>query len=155
MPFLCICSKAFISWYMYSFTLLSGKWCRLPLIHSYKFWSISSKTSAKRPVGSSLHTAYYRISINLTICGCGESRRRAWISLRLLTWSRELKWFFMHLMATNLPVLMLWALRTSLKVPSPFLEIRRYSGWEVLCIDGGVYWNYKGGGFFQSKLHRN
>ena len=30
-------------------------------------------------------------------------------------------------MATYLPVLMLWALRTSEKVPSPFLPMSRYS----------------------------
>jgi hypothetical protein len=33
----------------------------------------------------------------------------------------------MHLMATYLPVLMDWALRTSENVPSPFLLIKRYS----------------------------
>ena len=49
--------------------------------------------------------------------GSGEGR----------TWSRESKWFFMHLMATYLPFLMHWALSTSEKVPSPFLPIRRYS----------------------------
>jgi hypothetical protein len=59
--------------------------------------------------------------------GCGESLRRAWISLRLLTCSSESKWFFMHLMATYLPFLMHWALRTSEKVPSPFFATRRYS----------------------------
>jgi hypothetical protein len=37
------------------------------------------------------------------------------------------KWFFMHLIATYLPVFIDWAFRTSLKVPSPFLLINRYS----------------------------
>ena len=82
--------------------------------------------------------------------GCGERRRRAWISRRLLTcvgWgeaqqavasqqvgstislacSSESKWFFMHLMATYFPFLMHWALRTSEKVPSPFFATNRYS----------------------------
>jgi hypothetical protein len=42
-------------------------------------------------------------------------------------WSREPKWFFMHLIATYLLFLMHCALSTSLKVPSPFLATRRYS----------------------------
>ena len=58
---------------------------------------------------------------------CGDSLRNAWISRRLLTWSSESKWFFMHLMATYLPFLMHCAFSTSLKVPSPFLATRRYS----------------------------
>lgn len=37
------------------------------------------------------------------------------------------KWFFMHLMATNLPVFMDWAFKTSENVPSPFLLINLYS----------------------------
>lgn len=69
------------------------------------------------------------------MCGCGDRRLSAWISRRLVTWgvsggpaySNESKWFFMHLMATNLPVLMDWAFSTSEKVPSPFLEISLYS----------------------------
>ena len=64
---------------------------------------------------------------------CGDSRLRAWISLRLLTWSRESKWFFMHLIATYFPFLMHCAFSTSENVPSPFLATRRYSaaddGW--------------------------
>jgi len=44
------------------------------------------------------------------------------------------KWFFIHLMATYLPVLMLWAFNTSEKVPSPFLEIKRYSKLKVRFI---------------------
>ena len=38
-----------------------------------------------------------------------------------------LKWFFIHLMATNLEVLIDWAFKTSEKVPSPFLLISLYS----------------------------
>ena len=64
---------------------------------------------------------------------CGDSRLRAWISRRLLTWSRESKWFFMHLIATYFPFLMHCAFSTSENVPSPFLATRRYSaaddGW--------------------------
>ena len=70
---------------------------------------------------------YYSTSYSLMIYGCGLSLLRAWISLRLLTCSMVSKWFFMHLMATYLPVLILCALRTSEKVPSPFLEINLYS----------------------------
>ena len=34
---------------------------------------------------------------------------------------------FMHLIATNLPVLIFWALITSEKVPSPIFDISLYS----------------------------
>merc|ERR1719321_963171 len=85
---------------------------------------MSSKTNARRPVGSS-----YSTSLSFTMCGCGDRRRSAWISRRLFTVSRLSKWFFMHLIATYRPDLMLCALRTSEKVPSPFFEISRY-----LCI---------------------
>jgi hypothetical protein len=49
------------------------------------------------------------------------------------------KWFFMHLMATCLPVLIDCALNTSENVPSPFFDIRRYSkkikhSAALLCI---------------------
>jgi hypothetical protein len=70
---------------------------------------------------------YYSTSYNLIIWGCGLSLLSAYISLRLLTCSMVSKWFFMHLIATYFPVLMLWALSTSENVPSPFLEIKRYS----------------------------
>ena len=48
-----------------------------------------------------------------------------WIRMKGHTCSALSKWFFMHLMAKNLLDLMLCALMTSEKVPSPFLLIRR------------------------------
>ena len=86
------------------------------------FMSISSNTSARRPVGWS-----YSTSRSLITFPCGLRRRNAWISRRLFTWSKESKWFFMHLIATYFPFLMHCAFRTSLNVPSPFFATRRYS----------------------------
>ena len=40
----------------------------------------------------------------------------------------------MHFIATYLPVLMLCAFSTSLKVPSPFFEMSRYSDYLLLYI---------------------
>jgi hypothetical protein len=40
----------------------------------------------------------------------------------------------MHLIATYLPVFILWAFRTSENVPSPFFEIKRYSTRHVIRI---------------------
>lgn len=59
--------------------------------------------------------------------GWGDSRLSAWISRRLLTWSKLSKLLFMYLMATYLPFFMHCALSTSEKVPSPFLATSRYS----------------------------
>ena len=84
---------------------------------------------------------YYKTSYNLIIWGCGLRRRRAWISLRLLTCSMVSKWFFMHFIATYFPVFMLWAFSTSEKVPSPFFDISRYSTqkrWLVLGWSGNM-----------------
>ena len=134
MPFEWLCSIAFSNWYMYPLIFNSGKWDFRFLIHSYKFMSINSNTRAKRPVGSSLIGHYYITSINLMILACGDKRRKAWISRRLFTFSIESKWFFMHFIATCLPVRVLWALNTSLKVPSPFFEMSRYSDYHLLCI---------------------
>jgi hypothetical protein len=50
------------------------------------------------------------------------------------------KWFFIHLIATCLPVFIDYALNTSENVPSPFLEIKRYS--KKLQIRRGVSFHY-------------
>ena len=66
--------------------------------------------------------------------------RSGWCTIRQLCKARKrqqswtcgclsMTYFFMHLMARYLPFLILCAFRTSLKVPSPFLEISLY-----LCI---------------------
>ena len=82
---------------------------------------------------------YYKTSRSLIMLGWGESLRKAWISLKFITYrnyknrrsnntcSIESKWFFMHLIATYFPVLIDWAFRTSENVPSPFFEINLYS----------------------------
>lgn len=49
----------------------------------------------------------------------------------LPTCSRESKCFFMHLMATYLPSFTLCAFSTSEKVPSPFLDTRRYPAQRI------------------------
>ena len=126
-PFEWECSIALINWKMYPLILASGKKLLRFLIHSYKFISISSKTSANRPVGSSLTSHYYITSISFIILGWGDNRLKAWISLKLFTFSTESKWPFIHLIATYLPVSVLCALKTSLNVPSPFFEISLYS----------------------------
>ena len=55
----------------------------------------------------------------------------------------ESKWFFMHFMAWYFPSLTFWALRTSLKVPSPFFatslylrsyKLRRKRSWNKLIL---------------------
>ena len=40
------------------------------------------------------------------------------------------KFAFMHLIATCLLFLIDWAYKTSENVPSPFLDIKRYSKWK-------------------------
>ena len=73
--------------------------------------------------------------------GCGLSLFKAWISRKLLTYrkinenetlnkltfSMLKKLAFIHLMATCLLFLIDYACKTSEKVPSPFLDIKRYS----------------------------
>ena len=75
---------------------------------------------------------HYNTSISLITLGNGESLLKAWISRRLLTWSRLSKWFFIHLMATYLEFFMHWAFSTSEKVPSPFFATSRYSAKEAI-----------------------
>ena len=63
----------------------------------------------------------------------------------ILACSMESKWFFMHLMARYFPFLMLCALSTSENVPSPFLEIRRYSAKQTRAGDrrqASINYNY-------------
>ena len=78
--------------------------------------------------------------------GWGLNLLSAWISLRLLTYNKnETLYFiltfsmlkklaFMHLIATYLFVLMLYACNTSENVPSPFFEINRYSKKQKIVI---------------------
>ena len=88
---------------------------------SYRFWSISSNTRASRPVGWS-----YKTSSRVMIWGWGDKRRRAWISRNVFTWSMLSKWFRIHLIAWYEPRFTFWALSTSEKVPSPFLDTSLY-----------------------------
>lgn len=112
---------------------------------------MSSNTRARRPLGGSNNT-----SSSLTMLGWGASRLIDCISRKLLTWqtgqlclrciflyrqqSRHVAWgdthpltwsallyeFFIHFIAWNVPVLVFWALMTSLNVPSPFFAMSRY-----------------------------
>lgn len=116
---------------MYNFIFYSGICYFLSLIHSYRFISINSNTKASRLVGSSLHKSYYKISTSLIIYGFGDKRRKAYISLKVLTYSIFLNLLFMHLIATKPPVCIFCAFKTSLKVPSPLLPINRYSRLKI------------------------
>ena len=55
----------------------------------------------------------YKASFNLTILECGfevgHSFFNAYISGKEFTYSLDLKWFFMHLIATYLPVFKFFA----------------------------------------------
>lgn len=67
--------------------------------------------------------------MSFIICSWGVRSLRAWISLSFLTFYIVSYFFFMHLMATSLWVLMDCAMKTSENVPSPFLDYRRY--WSI------------------------
>lgn len=67
------------------------------------------------PLGSS-----YSASIIFIMFSCVDRILSAWISLSFLTFSRLSNFFFMHLIATYLPVLSDRAVNTTEKVPLPF-----------------------------------
>ena len=58
--------------------------------------------------------------MSLIMLSCVERRLSAWIYLSFLTLSSESNFFFMHLIATCLPVLRERAVNTTEKVPLPF-----------------------------------
>lgn len=92
--------------------------------------SINSNTRANHPLGSSLKIIlidYNSISINLTTFSWGDNFFKHWISLKLLTYSNYVYYYFMHLIATKFLFLSDFACNTSLKVPSPFFIINLYS----------------------------
>lgn len=60
--------------------------------------------------------------MSLMMFSWGVSSLRACISLSFLTFSIVSYFFFMHLMATILWLRIDWAMNTSEKVPSPFLD---------------------------------
>ena len=109
------------------------KWCMHGQI-SQRYWFLD-KSAKAQPCCCNVFNTYYKTSYSFIICGCGLSLRRAQISLRLLTYSIVSKWFFIHFMATYLPVLILWAFSTSENVPSPFLEINLYSNKKYKVLD--------------------
>ena len=81
---------------MINLTLDSGIGVLLPLIASYKFMSISSKTNANLPEGSSYNTSRSGI-----IFACGDNRFNAYISHKLLTFSILENLAFIHLIAND------------------------------------------------------
>ena len=112
-------------------------------IHQFKHKRKSSSRFIAQKISLGKTFKFYkRTSCSFTMFECGFKRFNAWISRKLFTWSMLWKWFFMHLIATYCPFFTDCALQivnvqitsakrvtfnTSENVPSPFLEMRRYS----------------------------
>ena len=64
---------------------------------------------------------------------CGDRMFKAWIYFSFLTFSKLSNFFFMHLMATYLPVFSDRAVKTTEKVPLPFSYSSLY--WSMPFIN--------------------